>query len=217
MTLTRIKICGITSAEDACTVVRAGADAIGLNFFAGSKRRVSIEQAREIAAVVPPLVEIVALFVDEPVTSIERILSEVPINLMQFHGQESAEFCQQFCRPWIKSIRVRPGLDLAQLCREYRLARGILLDSWQDGVHGGTGSTFDWRLAQGGLPLPLILAGGLHAGNVGAAIRTLQPAAVDLCSGVERAPGIKDAVKTRQFVAAVRAADQEMEHSSHDN
>ncbi len=217
MASTRIKICGITRQEDARAVVAGGADAIGLVFFADSPRRVTVEQARQIAAVVPPLVNIVALFVDEPAANIERILAAVPINTIQFSGQESADFCQQFARPWIKSVRVRPGLDLVQTCRDYRCARAILLDSWQEGVHGGTGKTFDWQLAKDDLPLPVILAGGLHASNVGAAIRSLRPAAVDLSSGVESAPGLKDAVKIRQFIAAVRAVDQELDDSLYDD
>ncbi len=217
MASTRIKICGITNAEDACAVVAGGADAIGLVFFPNSPRSVSVDLARQIVAVVPPFVEIVALFVDEPAASIERILAAVPINLIQFHGQESSGFCQQFSRPWIKSVRVRSGLDLASVCRDYSAARGLLLDSWQEGVPGGTGKTFDWQLAQGKTPLPVILAGGLHAGNVGAAIRALRPAAVDLSSGVERAPGLKDAAKIRQFIAAVRAVDEELDDVTYDN
>lgn len=217
MSSTRIKICGITNVQDAHAVVAGGADAIGLNFFADSPRSVTVERARQIAEVIPPFVEIVALFVDEPAASIERILSVVPISLIQFHGEESADFCEQFARPWIKSVRVRERLDLAQVCRDYRSARGILLDSWQPGVHGGTGKTFDWQLAQAALSLPVILAGGLHAGNVGEAIRALRPAAVDLSSGVERAPGLKDAARIRQFVAAVRAVDQELDDVTHDD
>jgi phosphoribosylanthranilate isomerase len=211
MPSTRIKICGITRPDDARAATDCGADAIGLVFFADSPRTVSVDQALQIAAVVPPLVNIVALFVDEPAASIERILIEVPISLIQFHGAESADFCQQFARPWIKSVRVRAGFDLAQACRDYPSARGILVDSWQEGVPGGTGKTFDWNLAQGEQLLPVILAGGLHAGNVGEAIRALRPAAVDLSSGVECAPGVKDAAKIQQFIAAVRAADQELD------
>lgn len=217
MASTRIKICGITRPEDARAATASGVDAIGLVFFANSPRTVTVDQALQIAAVVPPLVDIVALFVDEPAASIERILAVVPINLIQFHGAESADFCQQFARPWIKSVRVRAGFDLVQACRDYRSARGILLDSWQEGVLGGTGKTFDWQLAQGDLPLPVILAGGLHAGNVGDAIRTLRPAAVDLSSGVERAPGLKDPEKIRKFIAAVRAADQQLDGAVNDN
>lgn len=217
MASTRIKICGITRPEDARVACASGADAIGLVFFANSARTVTMDQALQIVEAVPPFVDIVALFVNEPAVSIERILASVPINLIQFHGDESAEFCQQFARPWIKSLRVRAGLDLAQACLQYRGARGILLDSWQEGVPGGTGNAFDWQLAAGALPLPVILAGGLHAGNVGTAIRLVRPVAVDLSSGVERAPGMKDAGKIRQFVAAVRTADQQLGELDHDN
>ena len=205
MAATRIKICGITRPEDALAVAASGADALGLVFWGASPRAVSIEQAVAIVDVVPPFLSVVALFVDEPPASIERILSTVPIDLIQFHGDESPEFCQQFGRPWIKALRVKPGLDIAASCRKYRGARGVLLDSWKEGVPGGTGKTFDWSLAPGELSLPTILAGGLHAGNVGEAISTLLPAAVDVSGGVESSPGIKDADKIEQFVAAVRA------------
>jgi phosphoribosylanthranilate isomerase len=215
MSTTRIKICGITREEDALAVVASGADAIGLVFYSASPRAVTIDQAAAIAALVPPFVSVVALFVDEPVASIERILKSVPIDLIQFHGNEPAEFCRQFGRPWIKALRVRPTLDLAQVCQRYRGARGVLLDSWQPGVPGGTGTAFDWHLAQAQLPLPVVLAGGLHALNVGDAIRLLSPSAVDVSGGVESAPGIKDAGKIRQFIAAVRAAGQQVDGVAH--
>jgi phosphoribosylanthranilate isomerase len=135
----------------------------------------------------------------------------VNIDLIQFHGNESPAFCQQFERPWIKALRVRAGLDIAALCNDYGRARALLLDSWQEGVPGGTGKTFDWQLAPRNLSLPVVLAGGLNEANVGAAIAALHPAAVDVSGGVERSPGIKDAQKIRQFIAAVRAADQQQD------
>lgn len=211
MASTRIKICGITRPEDACAATSSGADAIGLVFYARSPRAVTIEQAAEIAAAVPPFVSVVALFVDEPAAVIERTLSAVPIDLIQFHGSESPDFCQQFGRPWIKALRVKPGLDIARACSQLGCARGVLLDSWQDGVPGGTGKSFDWELAPCNLPLPVVLAGGLHDGNVGDAIRALQPAAVDVSGGVESAPGVKDVHRIRKFIAAVRAADQPLD------
>jgi phosphoribosylanthranilate isomerase len=211
MASTRIKICGITRLEDAQAAIAYGADAIGLVFYANSSRAVTVEQAAAIATVVPPFVSIVALFVDEPAASIRRILGMVPIELVQFHGDEAPEFCQQFGRPYIKALRVRPGLDIARACDAYHRARGVLLDSWRDGVPGGTGQTFDWHLATGELPLPVVLAGGLHESNVGEAIRTLRPAAVDVSGGVESAPGLKDAQRIQRFIAAVRAADQQLE------
>lgn len=204
---TRIKICGITRIEDARAAVAAGADAIGLVFYAPSPRAVSVEQAADIVAVVPPFVTVVALFVDEPASNITRILERVPIDLLQFHGDESPGFCQQFERPWIKALRMKPGTDLVVACQPFSSARGVLLDSWVEGVPGGTGLTFDWRLAATELPLPIVLAGGLNEHNVGEAIAELRPAAVDVSGGVEVSAGIKDTAGISRFVAAVRAAD----------
>ncbi|MEZ5572372.1 MAG: phosphoribosylanthranilate isomerase [Halioglobus sp.] len=210
MASTRIKICGITRQADACAAADSGADAIGLVFYSRSPRAVSIEQALDIVAVVPPFVSVVALFVDEPAASIERTLSVVPIDVLQFHGDEPPAFCQQFGRPWIKALRVKPELDITSNCAAYHRARAVLLDTWQEDLPGGTGKSFDWNLTPGSLPLPFVLAGGLHEGNVGDAIRMLRPAAVDVSGGVESAPGIKDAQKIQQFIAAVRAADDQV-------
>lgn len=210
MNPTRIKICGITRPEDAQAAVANGADAIGLVFYRKSPRAVTVEQAVRITAVVPPFVTVVALFVDELAQDILRILECVPVDLLQFHGNETAAFCEQFGRPWVKALRVRPETDIPAACDTYRAARGVLLDSWQDGVPGGTGKTFDWQLAPRDSFLPMVLAGGLNDGNVGAAIAALRPAAVDVSGGVEDSPGIKSAGKIRQFVAAVRAADQHL-------
>jgi phosphoribosylanthranilate isomerase len=210
VTRTRIKICGITNPEDARIAIASGADAIGLVFYPASPRAVSSEQAAQIAAVVPPFVSIVALFVDELAEAVHRILDRVQVDLLQFHGDEDAEYCRQFRRPWIKALRVRPDSDVHAACEAYPGARGVLLDTWQEGVPGGTGRTFDWHLASSDLPLPMILAGGLQAQNVGAAIAALQPVAVDVSGGVEKSPGIKDGAKIREFVAAVRTADQQV-------
>lgn len=217
MTRTRIKICGITSVDDAQAAVDAGADAVGLVFYPDSPRAVTVEQAVRIVGSVPPFVSIVALVVNEPVAGIQRILDALPINLVQFHGEESPAFCEQFRHPWIKALRVRAGLDITALCDDYRSARGVLLDSWQDGVPGGTGKTFDWRLAPGVLPLPVVLAGGLNDGNVGEAIARLRPCAVDVSGGVEQSPGRKDPTKIKQFIAAVRAADVLLDGTADDN
>lgn len=216
MATTRIKICGITRPADARVAIDCGADAIGLNFYANSPRFITVDQAVEIAAAVPPFVTVVGLFVDEPVASIERILGAVPIDLLQFHGEESPEFCEQFGRPWIKALRIRPETDIAAACNRYRRARGVLLDSWKEGVPGGTGQTFDWGLARGDQPLSVVLAGGLQDQNVGDAIRALRPAAVDVSGGVESAPGIKDTHKIQKFIAAVRAADKQLDGLTHD-
>jgi len=208
---TRIKICGITRPGDAQAAVAHGADAIGLVFYGKSPRAVTVEQAQRIVAVVPPFVSVVALFVDELADEITRILDSVQIDLIQFHGDEAPAFCQQFGRPWVKALRVRPDTNLEEACHTYQNARGVLLDSWQEGVPGGTGRVFDWQLASRELPLPVVLAGGLHADNVGSAIARVQPAAVDVSGGVEQSPGIKDAGKIRRFVAAVRAADLQLD------
>ncbi|MFT6051028.1 MAG: phosphoribosylanthranilate isomerase [Halioglobus sp.] len=207
MTHTRIKICGITAPEDASMAIASGANAIGLVFYPDSPRAVTIDDAVKIAAVVPPFVSIVALFVDESASVIRAVLESVPIDVIQFHGDESADFCQQFGRPFIKAIRVKPGLDLPGLCATYWMARGVLLDTWQEGVPGGTGKAFDWQLASMNLSLPVIAAGGLTDSNVAAAIKALRPSAVDVSGGVERSPGIKDQAKITRFVAAVRAED----------
>lgn len=210
MSRTRIKICGITRPEDALAAVHAGADALGLNFYPPSPRAIGLDQAMEIAAVVPPFVTLVCLFVDATAATIADTISRLPVGLLQFHGEESPGFCAQFHRPWLKVLRCRPELDLAQACCDYAGAGacGVLLDAWQEGVPGGTGRTFDWRLVPGDLPLPVVLAGGLDADNVGAAIERLSPWAVDVAGGVESSPGIKDAEKINRFVAAVGAADR---------
>jgi phosphoribosylanthranilate isomerase len=215
--LTRIKICGITRPEDALVAVDSGASAIGLVFYAGSPRAVSVAQALKIAAVIPPFVSVVALFVDEPADIVRRIVETVPVDTIQFHGNETAPFCQQFGRPWIKALRMKPGTDVASFCRDYRSARGILLDSWQEGVPGGTGRTFDWQLAAHRLPLSVIAAGGLNDENVAAAMAVLRPAAVDVSGGVEHSPGRKDPAKVRAFIAAVRAADDSLNGIADDN
>lgn len=214
MASTRIKICGITRPDDALAATDSGADAIGLVFYERSPRGVSVEQATAITAVTPPFVSIVALFVDAQASTIQGILDALPIDLIQFHGDESAEFCRQFGRPWIKALRVRPGLDLRAASERYGDARAVLLDSWQEGVPGGTGKSFDWRLATNALSRPVVLAGGLHAGNVGEAIDALRPAAVDVSGGVESALGRKDARRIQDFVTAVRIADRQADRRS---
>ena len=208
MAHTRTKICGITRPEDALSAISCGADAIGLVFYAASPRAVTVEQAASIIAMVPPFVSVVALFVNETASRINQVLSSLSIDVLQFHGDESADFCRQFNRPYIKAVRVQGDLDIGDVCRAHTMAKGILLDAWQEGVPGGTGKTFDWRLAALELPLPVVLAGGLNAGNVSEAIAALQPAAVDVSGGVELRPGVKDCVKIKQFISAVKTADQ---------
>jgi phosphoribosylanthranilate isomerase len=194
-------------------IVASGADAIGLVFYEPSPRAVSAEQAVEIVREIPAFVSVVALFVDEAVAGIEHVLNLVPVNVLQFHGSESAQFCGQFERPYVKALRVNSELDIHAACRDHAAARGALLDAWQEGVPGGTGRSFDWNLAlpDSALSLPLIVAGGLDDKNVGAAIKLLRPSAVDVSGGVESAPGIKDAEKVRRFIAAVSRADQQVD------
>ena len=204
---TAVKICGITRVEDALAAAHAGAHAIGLIFYAGSPRLVSHDVARRVVDALPAFVTPVALFVDARSMDVERVISEVKPLLLQFHGDEPPEFCERFGLPYIKAVKVRPGVDLLQYARRYRTAKGLLLDAFVAGSHGGTGSTFDWALVPDQLPLPLILAGGLHPDNVAAAMLRVRPWAVDVSSGVETATGIKDAAKIAAFIRGVRNAD----------
>ncbi len=203
---TRIKICGITRLEDALLAAQLGVDAIGL-VFAPSPRRVAPDQARIIAAAVPPFVTSVALFVNPTEAEVDAVLETVQPDLLQFHGEESPDFCQAFGRPYIKAARVRPGLDLVEYAARHARARGLLLDAWTPDAHGGTGHRFDWSLIPPDLRLPVILAGGLEPGNVADAIRSVAPWAVDVSSGVEAAKGIKDAGKMHAFIQEVRNAN----------
>ena len=203
--MTRIKICGLTRLEDLHLAVQAGTDAIGLVFYPPSPRHVDLETAAELARAVPPLVTIVGLFVNADPALVRETLAAVPIHLLQFHGDEDERYCRQFDRPYIKAARVKPGMDLVQYAAGFPSAQAILLDAFVDG-YGGGGKVFDWALIPSALNRPIVLSGGLDAGNVGEAIARVQPAAVDVSSGVEVARGIKDAEKIRSFVAAVRAA-----------
>ena len=200
----RIKICGLTRVEDVRAAVDAGADAIGLVFYAKSPRHVDLAQAAALARAVPPFVTIVGLFVNEDPAQVRRALAAVPIHLLQFHGDEDEAYCRQFDRPFVKAARVAPGMDLLQYAGAFPSAQAILLDAFVDGFGGG-GKVFDWSLIPKGLTTPIILSGGLDEGNVADAIRRVRPAAVDVSSGVELSKGIKDAEKIRAFVAAVRA------------
>jgi len=204
---TAVKICGITRPEDALAAARAGAHAVGLVFYAKSPRHILPERAAEIIRVLPPFVTTVGLFVNATAEEVRATLAGVPVALLQFHGDETPEFCASFGVPYIKAAKVRPGVDLLQYARDYRSAKGLLLDAFVEGSHGGTGSTFDWALIPDQLPLPLILAGGLHQDNVADAIRRVHPWAVDVSSGVEAAKGIKDAAKISAFIRGVRNAD----------
>lgn len=203
MTVVRSKICGITRIEDAQAAVEAGADAIGLVFYAKSPRAVSIEQAAAILQALPPFVTTVGLFVDMPRDELQQLLQRLPLDLLQFHGDESPADCEGHGRPYIKALRVRPGEDVSAVMAPYSGARGILLDTFVEGVPGGTGASFDWSLVPENAGKPIILAGGLDAGNVAVAIRQVRPYAVDVSGGVEASKGIKDAGKIRAFIRAV--------------
>ena len=202
---TRIKICGFTREEDVQAAVAAGADAIGLVFYPMSPRYVDLTKAAKLARTVPPFVTIVGLFVNADPATIRETLAAVPIHLLQFHGDEDEDFCRQFDRPYIKAARVQPGIDLVQYADRFPSAQAILLDAFVEG-YGGGGRVFDWTLIPPNLRRPLVLSGGLDAGNVVDAIARVRPAAVDVSSGVESGKGIKDAEKIRECVAAVRAA-----------
>ena len=204
---TRVKICGITRVDDALVAARAGADAIGLIFYPGSKRCISVARACEIVQALPPFVTTVALFVDPVENEVREVLERVQPDLLQFHGQEPAELCARFSRPWLKAVRVRPGVDLLQCATEYAGARALLLDSYVASQAGGTGQSFDWSLIPRSLSAPVVLSGGLTPENVHRAVRAVRPAAVDVSSGVESAPGIKDAAKISAFFRGVANAD----------
>lgn len=206
MSVVRSKICGITRIEDALIAAEAGADAIGLVFYPPSPRAVTIRQARAIIAALPPFVTVVGLFVDASRCELGEILDAVPLDVLQFHGDERAADCEGFHRPYLKALRVKPGDDIAGQIEQYASASGILLDTFVPGVPGGTGEAFDWSLVPLGLGKPIILAGGLTPENVGSAIEQVRPYAVDVSGGVEASRGIKDAEKIRAFVRAVKGA-----------
>jgi len=205
--VTRVKICGITRAEDALAVAHSGADAIGLVFYERSPRHVSIAQAVQLAAVLPPFVTVVGLFVNASAEFVRQVMAEVSLDVLQFHGDEMPAFCEQFHKPYLKAIRVKAGVDLLQCAADYKTAQGLLLDAHVEGIPGGTGARFDWTLIPEHLPLPLILSGGLDAENVAVGIRQVRPYAVDVSSGVEASKGIKDTQKISRFMHEVKRID----------
>lgn len=206
---TRVKICGITRCEDARLAVDAGVDAIGLVFYEKSPRYVTNKQAAEISHLVPAFVSRVALFKDAEQQMIESVLEQVEIDLIQFHGSETAAYCEQFNWPYIKAIGMK-GTEhdadfLIASAEKYHSAKALLLDGHAPGEAGGTGETFDWSSISR-VEKPLVLAGGLNADNVRQAIKIVQPYAVDVSSGVESAPGIKDKEKVAAFMEQVAAS-----------
>lgn len=201
---TRIKICGIKHLNDAQKAVECGADAIGLIFVEKSPRYVSLTEARVIAESMPPFVTVVGLFMNASAETVREALKVVPLNLLQFHGEESPEFCDQFEMPYIKVLRMRDNANVVAFAQDYPNAAGILLDSYHKDAGGGTGQSFDWDLIPDDVPLPLILAGGLNSENVASAIEAVKPYAVDVSSGVESEPAVKDHKKIEQFIKEVQ-------------
>jgi phosphoribosylanthranilate isomerase len=205
---TRIKICGITRLEDALSAVEHGADALGFILWPKSARYIEPESLARIAREVPAFVSCVGVFVNPMQAEVDRLLDAWPAAALQFHGEESAAFCAASGRPWIKTARVRPGLDLVEFLTPYQGASAWLIDAFHEQLYGGTGSAFDWDLVPRKLARPLILSGGLSVANVGDAIAHLHPYAVDVSTGVEVDKGIKDPRKIADFIAAVRRADR---------
>jgi phosphoribosylanthranilate isomerase len=203
---TRIKICGITRAQDARAAAHAGADAIGLVFYPQSPRYLSGERAAEIRDALPPFVQTVGLFVNPDAAQVSQVLQRVRPAMLQFHGEETAQFCAQFGVPYIKACRVRPGIDALEYLRPFSRAAAWLFDSFVP-EYGGVGESFDWSLVPALRERHLILSGGLSRSNVAEAIRRVRPWGVDVSSGVESAKGIKDPDKIAAFIAEVRNAD----------
>lgn len=187
---------------------QAGADAIGFVFYSRSPRAVDIEAARAICAALPPFVTTVGLFVDAGPAEVQAVLHRVPLDTLQFHGAEAPEYCGQFGRPFVKALRMQDSTDVVAMHAQYGAARALLLDTYRAGVPGGTGEIFDWQRIPRELAGHIVLAGGLNPANVGAAVEAVRPYAVDVSGGVESAPGIKDAQRIRDFIAAVSRSDQ---------
>lgn len=201
---TRVKICGITRREDALAAVQYGADAIGFVFYDASPRCVNIDQARKIVELLPPFITKVGLFVDADSDWVTEVQTQAGLDLLQFHGAEAPDYCQQFGRPYVKAVHMQTGVDLRDLESKYAQSSGLLLDTYAKNQAGGTGRPFNWNLIPKNMDKPIILAGGLTPGNVSKAIVDVSPYAVDVSSGVERDKGIKDIAKIAAFMDAVR-------------
>lgn len=205
--MTRVKICGVRDRRTAEAAADAGADALGLVFYAPSVRNVDVGTASDIVRSLAPLVTTVGLFVDPSTEQVEAVLERCPLDCLQFHGAESAEFCRSFGRPYLRAVSMRPELDVPAVIRAHDGARAFLFDAWREGTPGGTGETFAWERIPP-MERPWLLAGGLTPLNVGEAVRRVHPPAVDVSGGVERERGIKDPQLIRAFIAAVRRADR---------
>jgi phosphoribosylanthranilate isomerase len=204
---TRVKICGITRPQDGVAAAEAGADAIGLVFYPRSPRFVTPDQALAVVRTLPPFVTVVGLFVNEQPGMVRAMADAVGLDLLQFHGDESPDYCRQFNQPYLKALRVRADSDLLVAAQGYREARGLLLDAWHESVPGGSGAVFDWELIPAVLRPHCILAGGLDPDNVTGAIRQVRPYAVDVSSGVEADKGIKDPARIQAFMRGVSSGD----------
>ncbi len=203
--MVRVKICGITSVEDALHAAACGADALGFNFYPESPRYVSPDRARGIIAELPPFVMVVGLFVNASEEEVEGVSQDCTLHVLQLHGDEDPEFCKRFTRPVIKALQVRGSSFLDEMAR-YEV-QGFVLDAFHPELYGGTGKAFDWKLVRDAERYgKIILAGGLTPGNVAEAVKEAMPYAVDVASGVEREPGVKDPEKVRQFIEAAREA-----------
>jgi len=208
MPRTRIKICGITRPEDARAAAELGADAIGLVFYPPSSRYVSLEQARAICDALPPLVSVVGLFVNAERKHILEAMAALPLGWLQFHGDESPDFCAGFDRPFFRALRIAGPETVQDAFQRWQGSAGLLLDAHVKGQYGGTGKTFNWGWIPDQRPLPVILAGGLTSANVAGAVRQVRPWAVDVSGGVEQVGGVKDPERIRQFINEVRGVDQ---------
>ncbi len=203
---TRVKICGFTRVEDAVYAAECGVDAIGVVFYPPSPRNICIEKACEIVSALPAFVTVVALFVDARAEQIDDVLRKVPIDCLQFHGNERAENCRIYGKPYMKAVRMRAGVHLSEIETQYHDAAALLLDAWHPGVQGGTGCRFDWDMIPGKRELPLVLAGGLTVENASQAVAQVKPYGLDVSSGVEISKGIKDKRKMAEFISRTNAA-----------
>ena len=201
----KIKICGFTNAQNANQAAMLGIDAIGLVFYDQSLRNVGVETALQIVNALPPFINRVGLFVNADSSFIDEVLCEVPLDTLQFHGDESAAECRQYAMPFIKALRVNQDTNIIKMADEYHQASSLLLDAFNKDTYGGTGESFDWSLAKVDIDLPIILAGGLNSNTVADAVSQVNPYAVDVSSGVESEPGIKDIDKIRKFIQRVNA------------
>ena len=209
MTRTRIKICGFTREADVANAVAAGADALGFNLWPGSARHVTLARAVELVRQLPPFVTPVLLLVNTAPAEVQAATEQLPQALLQFHGDETPAQCRAAGRPWMRAARMAPGFDLLDFAAQFAGAQAVLLDAHVPG-YGGAGKVFDWSLIPRGLPLPVVLSGGLNAANVTAGVLGVRPWAVDVSSGVESSKGVKDAALMRRFCEAVRQADQQL-------